>query len=380
MSNSYINERELTKDFFVDAKRHANNLFGCDLDITARCNNNCRHCYINVSPDDCHAKSLELSVEEISEIAHEAVYMGAMFVKISGGEPLLRDDFSDIYLMLKWMGFVVSVYTNATLVNDAHVQLFRKYPPCDIEVTVYGVTESTYENVTRRKGSFDSFMHGLNLLLDNGIKVRLKAMALRSNIHELGAITEFCRARTKDYFRFDSWLHLRYDGNPLRNEEIKSERLPYNEFVASEMGDTEKRNVLINHCSEYIINKEHSIPNCDRPLLYCGAGNNKCAINHEGFFQLCSSLQHPECRYDLRKGSLTEAYRSLVPKVRSMHSQRKDFVDRCGCCSIVNFCLWCPANSYLETGELDSPVDYFCEVAHARVAAIQGIKEKGYSE
>jgi radical SAM protein with 4Fe4S-binding SPASM domain len=54
-----------------------------------------------------------------------------------------------------------------------------------------------------------------------------------------------------------------------------------------------------------------------------------------------------------------------------MRSQRREFLERCRRCPIVNLCLWCPAHSWLETGELDTVIDYFCQVAHARAEAIE---------
>ncbi len=163
--------------------------------------------------------------------------MGTLWCLISGGEPLLREDFADIYLMLKKKGLLVSVFTNACLVTNKHIALFKKYPPRDIEVTVYGATKETYERVTRLPGSYAAFHRGLNLLLKNGIKVRLKAMALRSNFHELAEMGAFCRQHTKDFFRFDPLLHLRFDGNTDRNAEIIGERLTPEEIVAIEQAD-----------------------------------------------------------------------------------------------------------------------------------------------
>jgi len=169
-----------------------------ELEITGRCNLDCRHCYINLPSNDPQARSGELTPREIDAIADQAVSMGTIWVLLSGGEPLLRGDFPEIYLSLKRKGLLVSVFTNATLVRDEHIALFRKYPPRDIEVTVYGASPETYERVTRRPGSFAAFLSGLNRLLESDVKVRLKAMALRSNFHELPAIAAFCRARTKD--------------------------------------------------------------------------------------------------------------------------------------------------------------------------------------
>ncbi|MEI7451127.1 MAG: radical SAM protein, partial [Desulfomonile sp.] len=106
-----------------------------DLEITARCNHNCGHCYINLPANDQEARAKELTVQEIGEIADQAVALGAIWVLISGGEPFLRPDFPDIYMTLKRKGLLVSVFTNATLLQEDHIALFKKYPPRDIEVT-----------------------------------------------------------------------------------------------------------------------------------------------------------------------------------------------------------------------------------------------------
>ncbi len=240
-----------------------------DLEVTARCNNDCRHCYINLPAGDQDARSRELSLPEIERIAGEAVSMGAMWCLLTGGEPLLRDDFFDIYLALKRLGLLVSVFTNACLVTPRHVELFRRYPPRDIEVTVYGATEATYERVTRRPGSYQAFLRGLDLLLAGGVKVRLKAMALRSNAHELPEIARFCRARTSDYYRFDPLLHLRFDRDARRNEEIIAERLSPEEIVAVERADEERFGALQRNCRELIL-PDGALAGCDLAAVRLG--------------------------------------------------------------------------------------------------------------
>jgi MoaA/NifB/PqqE/SkfB family radical SAM enzyme len=338
--------------------------FSFELEITARCNNNCAHCYINLPAGDRVAKGKELSFEEITEIVDEAVSLGSLWCLITGGEPLLREDFSSLYLHMKKKGLLVSVFTNATLVEEDHVRLFKQYPPRDVEVTVYGVTQGTYERVTRRPGSYAAFMRGLALLLESGIKVRLKAMALRSNLREMPKIARFCRERTTDYFRLDPFLHLRYDRNELRNEEIRSERLSPDEITALERTDPERLEALQKSCST-LVTSDPSVPDCNH-VLHCGAGNESFNVSYEGLFRLCSSLWHPDCIYDLRRGNLQEAWQLFVPKVRDMRSLKPEFLDNCLRCSIANLCKCCPGCAHLETGTMDAPVDYFCRVAHAR--------------
>ncbi|RPH49770.1 MAG: radical SAM protein, partial [Desulfobacteraceae bacterium] len=89
-----------------------------ELEVTARCNNNCRHCYINLPPGDETALRDELTLDEIGNIADQAVSLGALWCVITGGEPLLRKDFIELYRLLKSKGLLVSVFTNACLVTD----------------------------------------------------------------------------------------------------------------------------------------------------------------------------------------------------------------------------------------------------------------------
>jgi len=344
-------------------------VFSFDLELTARCNLDCRHCYINLPAGDRSARKRELSAAEVGRLAGEAAALGAVWCLITGGEPLLRKDFFDVYRALHSKGLILSVFTNATLVNDEHVRFFRKFPPRDVEVTVYGVTKETYERVTRTPGSFDAFLRGLDLLLASGIDVRLKAMALRTNKHELAAIGEFCRARTKDYYRFDPNLHLRFDGDKARNGLILAERLSPKEIVRLERSDPERFGALTTACAELVPDE---VPASDcRHIFRCGVGQRSFVIGPEGRLRPCQSLHHPEFLYDLRKGTLADAWTRFVPEVLRRGTERTDYLEKCGRCPVVNLCLWCPAHAYLETGELDLPVEAFCRVAWARAEALK---------
>jgi radical SAM protein with 4Fe4S-binding SPASM domain len=340
-----------------------------DLEITARCNNDCRHCYINLPAGDDRARQNELSLAQIEDIADQAAAMGSLWCLITGGEPLLRKDFSEIYLLLKKRGFLVSVFTNACLISAQHMELFKRFPPRHIEVTVYGITAETYERVTRSPGSYVAFCRGLDLLISNDIQVRLKAMALRSNLSELPAITDFCRKHTKDYFRFDPLLHLRFDGNAVRNAEIKTERLTPGEIVEVEYADGERSADLKKNCEQLILTSPGH-RECQH-LFHCAVGRDSFVVSPEGHLYLCSSLRHPECVVDLKKNPLADAWSDLMNRVHSMTSSNTEFLNHCRTCPIINLCLWCPAHAHLETGKLDGWPEDFCLVARARAEALQ---------
>ena len=354
--------------FYLGLAKNKRNLMSFDMELTARCNNNCRHCYINLPTDDKEAEKKELSFKEITRIIDEAGSLGALWCLLTGGEPLLRKDFFDIYLYIKKKGLFVSVFTNATLINHRHIGLFKRYPPRDIEISVYGVTRETYEKVTRKRNSYEACMRGINLLLSHGIKVRFKAMALQSNVHELARIKQFCKEKSTDYFRFDPFLNLRFDRDEMRNNEIRSERLSPEQIVSIEQDDDERSTALRKECKNLIV-PNFANRTC-KHLFHCGAGTASFHVGSDGRFRLCSSLLSPDCTYDLRDGSLREAWEDFVSAVRRKYSRRQEFVNKCRACTLFNLCSWCPGHAYLESGRLDSWVKYFCDVAHARAEAL----------
>jgi radical SAM protein with 4Fe4S-binding SPASM domain len=365
---SHPNEVEIQDFALWDKMKSKRSIFQFDLELTARCNNNCRHCYINLPANDKHAKNRELSLAELDALASQAVEMGAIWCVLTGGEPLLRDDFADVYMLLKRKGLLVSVFTNATLVRSEHVALFRKYPPRDIEVTIYGSLKESYERVTRCPGSFAAFARGLDALFEGGLRVRLKAMAVRSNLEDMEAIAEFGRSHTKDFYRFDPQLHLRLDGNLPRNEEIKQERLTPQEIVMLEHAD-EKRFGALEKNRDTIINEGFTHRGCDH-LFHCGAGKSSFNIGYDGTFRLCTSLWAPGTTVNIRMTSLHDAWETFIPVVRNLRSHNAEYQNTCLKCDIVNLCLHCAATAHLETGAMDGATPYFCEVAHARAAAI----------
>ncbi len=341
-----------------------------ELELTARCNLRCRHCYIQLSENDEQAGQEELTGEEIREICREAVSMGTLWCLITGGEPLLRKDFPEIYLDLKKMGLLITLFTNATLLSKEHAILLRDFPPRDIEISVYGTDAATYERITRKPGSYDAFLRGLALLDEHHVPFRLKAMIMRSNIHQFRGIKAFCAKRTKDFFRFDPFLHLRVDLNASKNSAIIEERLTPEEIVALEASDPERVLALRKECTA--LPSLDSTPSAEpdsAPLFLCKAGQRSFTIGHNALFRLCNALHHPSCVYDLRTGTLGDAWDRFAVSVFSRCSSRPSYLSSCASCPLYNLCMWCPALAHLETGELDAPVEAFCAMAETRYRA-----------
>src|SRR5512136_2635476 len=88
-----------------------------DIELTERCNNACLHCCINRPTHDPRAARRELSAAQWGKILRQAADLGALSVRFTGGEPLLRPDFADIYLGARRLGLKVMLFTNARLIT-----------------------------------------------------------------------------------------------------------------------------------------------------------------------------------------------------------------------------------------------------------------------
>jgi len=341
----------------------AGTLLSLSLELTARCNNNCIHCYINLSENDEKAKNCELSLQQIKKLIDEAESLGTLWVLLSGGEPLLREDFFDIYLYIKKKGMLVSVFTNATLINETHIQFFKKYPPRALEITIYGISERIHKKITRN-ALFRKTMQAIDSLKAQAIPITLKTVIMKSNLKEFERIYRYCEKTSDKPIRFDPFLNLRYDRNPEKNKQILSERLTPDEIIAIEAFDQKRMSAIESQCVSMNVS---DLPSENKSrLLRCSAGVNSCCISYDGIFKLCNALNHNDYIYDLKNGSLVDAWKKFPKIWREKTASNPEYIKKCANCTIYNLCMACPANSDLETGVPDAFVNYFCDVANKR--------------
>ena len=114
------------------------------IDVTQRCNNQCLHCYNNLSAGDQKASEVELTFDEYRRIIDEIVDAGCLWLLFTGGEIFLRKDFLDIYTYAKRKGLLITLFTNGTLITADIADYLAQLAPFSIEVTLYGRTKDTY--------------------------------------------------------------------------------------------------------------------------------------------------------------------------------------------------------------------------------------------
>lgn len=340
-------------------------LTSLDIELTERCNNNCIHCYINLPPHDADAANRELGTDEIRGILEEAASLGLLSVRFSGGEPLLREDFRDIYIFARKLGLKVTLFTNGTLITPDIAELFTCIPPLNkIEVTLYGMSKDTCESVTRIPGSFEAAFAGIDLLIEKQVPFIVKGTPIRHNKKDIEALDRWAGRipwMEKSVSLVTSlYLRARHDSEK-KNETIRKLRLPPDKSVGLVCRDEKK------YFDELRLFASRFLKPAGNRLFSCGAGCGGGCIDAYGVFQLCMLLRHPETVYDLKTGSLKEAINDFFPKIREKEAaSSSEYPNRCALCFIKSLCGQCPGNAWMEHGTLDTPVDYLCDIAHWR--------------
>lgn len=183
------------------------------MELTERCNLHCVHCYLGDQDALRQNRARELNTAQWLKVIDQIADLGCLYLLITGGDPLIRKDFAEIYTHARRRGLLVTVFTNGTLVTDAMVELFRELPPFVIEVTLYGATQATYEAITGVPGSYARCLAGFEKLRALGLDARLKTILMKPNQQEFQQIADFCRAHShRGKFRFDFEIQGCLDG------------------------------------------------------------------------------------------------------------------------------------------------------------------------
>lgn len=344
-----------------------------DIELTERCNNNCIHCSINLPESDKNAIERELTTAEWKRILKEAAEIGVLTVRFTGGEPLLRDDFEELYTYARNLGLKVLLFTNARLITSRLADLFQSIPPLEkIEVSVYGMRKKSYDAVSGVPGSFAEFRAGVQNLLERNIPFIVKGALLPENKDE---IQEFERwAETIPWMTGAPTYAMFYDLRGRRDSLRKNRRI-----MQLRVGPVEGIGVVSRNPEKY--RKEMAQFCCcfmgvSGPHLFtCGAGVS-ISIDAYGYIQPCLSLRAPEFCHDVKKVTLTEVLTVIYPRMRRREATNPEYLNRCASCFIKGLCEQCPAKSWSEHGTLDTPVEYLCAVAHAQ-ARYLGLLQPG---
>jgi radical SAM protein with 4Fe4S-binding SPASM domain len=139
------------------------------------------------------SRGRELTTEEWLSVGRQAVDAGMVYLLLTGGEPMLRKDFTAIYSEMVRMGVVVSVNTNGTLITPEILECFQKHPPETVNVTLYGASPETYGGLCGVRGGYEKAFAGVRALIGAGVRVIINTTFTARNAKDMEALVAFAK-------------------------------------------------------------------------------------------------------------------------------------------------------------------------------------------
>lgn len=313
------------------------------IEIISECNFRCIHCYIDKS-----FRNEILTYEQIVEFGNQIIEMGCLYVVLTGGEVLLHPDFKRIYEFFVKKGICVSVFTNGSLIDDEIIELFVKYPPRVVEITMYGFSSDTYKRITKTV-QYATVKNNILKLMHRGINVLLKMFVLDKNYCDFEAIRKFA---------IDNSIPFKYDSRIIAelNSDEMTHQLPENIALDLELS----RFSTVTKYNEETFN--YIIETGTNKLFQCGAGRSSCWLKSNNRLRICNFLSHIE--FDMNRYTVEKAW-ELIPQYIENNIPKES---KCYDCEYRNFCDYCPAISHVtfQSADMMNQIFSYCRRAKLR--------------
>jgi cyclic pyranopterin phosphate synthase len=162
------------------------------ISLTDHCNFRCSYC-MPVEEMEWMPSSKLMNKDEILSLSEIFISLGVKKIRLTGGEPLVRKEFPEILERLASFPVELTLTTNGVLIQK-HIQNLKKAGVRSVNVSLDTLNREKFHKLTRRD-QFEQVWDNILLLLQEGFRVKVNAVALHGFIEE--EICDFIRVTEK---------------------------------------------------------------------------------------------------------------------------------------------------------------------------------------
>lgn len=313
------------------------------FELTPFCSMKCKMCYMRLDPPQAAQQGRLLTAEEWIRLGKMAFDAGTVDLLLTGGEPLLRKDFAQIYTALSEMGFLLRLFTNATMFTKETYDLLRERPPQSLEITLYGASPETYRRVGGWAEGYERAVEAIDTLRQFVPSLRLKGTLIRENMDDYDAMKAFAAERA---------LSLDFCLQPL-----PAVRGACSQALSCRLGAEEL--VRFTNEKKFVPSNEGCEPvdPSARKAVFCGAGLVTYTIQWNGDMVACNMDDDPKRAIGR---PLEEGFAAAWEKLRGF-ADDKPLPEPCKTCEVYAQCGCCAVHHRQESGRYDVPARYVCD-------------------
>lgn len=164
------------------------------FELLPMCNLNCKMCYVRKSAAEVEKNGGLLPTAQWLEFAKQARDAGMLYPLVTGGEPFLRGDVCEIISGMQQLGLQVSINSNGTLIDETTAKWLGKHPPTRINITLYGASERSYENLCGNGDAFNAVHRAVEFLKKNNVRVKFNYSVTPENFDDMEAVIKYAKS------------------------------------------------------------------------------------------------------------------------------------------------------------------------------------------
>lgn len=335
----------------------------CTMELTYRCNFHCKMCYIRMSDAQAAPYGRMRTVEEWLDMARQMRDAGVLYLTLTGGECTQYPGFVELYEQLSQMGFCLNIMSNAGAYSDAIQEVFKRYPPYSVAITVYGGSNETYAAVTGDPKGLDKVSENIHYLQSIGVPVVLNFTMIRQNVMDYPRVVQICRELNLPFTLITDITGHHHD--PSLSEALKC-RLSPAERACVACHPPEEVALAIENAKELEKELQHfRMPEAPSELLpeeqdACIGSHTGSAIYWNGEMHTCISMNGNDPVRPFEVG-YEAAWQQL--KARQNVTFRRPAA--CQACGMASDCLHnCAARRFEGTGSTQEPDPYTCQYTY----------------
>jgi heme b synthase len=329
--------------------------------MTRACNLACVHCRAGACEEPSDD---ELSTQEGKDLIDGIAEVGAPILIMTGGEPLLRNDFFELAEYARNAGLRPVLATNGTLVDDQMAGRIASVGIPRVSISLDGPTPAEHDAFRKVQGAFEKSIHAIRNLRARGVPTQINTTLTKRNRRQLSQIMETAEGLGAVAF------HVFLLVPTGRAQEMAGEEMgpqEYEETLAEfyELGKATEMETKATCAPQYYrilrqkakkdgIEVNEETFGLNARTRGCLGGLSFVFVSHSGLVQPCGY-------FDVQAGSIKErSFKDLWENAELFRDLRKFSLlkGKCGKCDYIRFCGGCRARAYEHTGDYMSEEPY----------------------
>lgn len=323
------------------------------IELLPLCNMNCEMCYVRLSREEMERQGRLRTAAEWLAVARQMKDAGTLFLLLTGGEPLIYPEFKQLYTALRALGFLITINTNGTLIDEDWAAFFGQHKPRRVNITLYGADEQAYASLCHYPGGFARVTRGVRLLREQGVEVKLSVSLTPQNRDELDRL-----------FAVGAELGVPVHVDTYMMPAERERSLPFDQQARLSPEEAARGRVrafllamgpqsFLEFAARHLMLTRQMPPPELPNKMTCLAGSCSFTINWQGQMRPCVVMTSPAA--DVFALGFDAAWKQIRAEADGIVLS-----ETCAACPLRALCRTCAASALLETGCYDGVPAYMC--------------------